>query len=114
MSEKCVFCKIIKGELPGKFAYKDDTVVAFYDINPQAPVHVLVVPKKHIPNLVCEDASNAQLLSQIFSVIQKLSKELNLMDGFRVVVNCGAKGGQTVDHIHFHLLGGRAMHWPPG
>ena len=94
--------------------YQDEHTVAFKDINPQAPVHVLVVPKKHVATLLEKDAANGELLSRIYTVIQHLAKEFELEKGFRVVSNYGPDGGQSVYHIHFHLLGRRVMGWPPG
>ena len=101
----CLFCKII---------YEDEQVYAFYDIDPQAPVHFLVVPKEHIsgPNAVTE--KNEAVVGHIYSVIAKLADELHLEKGYRVVANCGEEGGQTVGHLHFHVLAGRMLSWPPG
>ncbi|AKL95799.1 HIT-like protein [Clostridium aceticum] len=115
MSE-CIFCKIVKGEIPAAILYEDDKVVAFKDIQPTAPNHVLVIPKKHIVSMAHATEEDLQeILPQIFKVIQKLSQELGIKEeGFRIVNNCGKQGGQTVDHLHFHLLGGRQMLWPPG
>lgn len=110
----CLFCKIINKEIPAEIVYQDKDVVAFKDINPQAPVHILVVPVKHIDQLTNPEATNKQILGAIFSVIQKLAKDMELENGFRVVVNCGPQAGQTVYHIHFHLLAKRPMNWPPG
>lgn len=114
MSTKCVFCRIINGEIPGSFVYKDEHTVAFNDLNPQAPVHVLVVPTEHVESLTDERALDGVMLGRVFSVIRRLASELKLEEGFRVVVNCGTYGGQTVPHIHFHLLGRRCLAWPPG
>jgi histidine triad (HIT) family protein len=113
MSE-CLFCRIISGEIPGSIVYQDDHVVAFKDVNPQAPVHVLVVPRRHVPTLLEPEAASGELLSHVYSAIQKVAADLNLDKGFRVVANYGPDGGQTVYHIHFHLLGRRVMGWPPG
>lgn len=111
--ESCLFCKIIKKEIPSDIVYEDDHVVAFNDINPQAPVHLLVIPKKHIPTL--NDLEDYSVLDPIMQAIQRLAKEKDIdRSGFRVVVNCNKGAGQAVYHLHFHLLGGRAMHWPPG
>jgi len=112
--ESCIFCKIIKGEISAEVVYKDDSLVVIKDINPQAPVHVLVVPRKHIPSITDEAATHGELLASIFKTIKKLSESLNLEKGFRIVINNGEEGGQTVSHIHFHLLGRRLMSWPPG
>jgi len=114
MSEKTIFKRIIDKEIPANIVYEDDLCMAFHDIDPQAPVHVLVIPKKEIvsTNELTED--DAVLLGRIFDVIRKLAKELGLEKGYRVVTNCGNEGGQSVYHLHFHLLGGRQMGWPPG
>ncbi|SDK37778.1 histidine triad nucleotide-binding protein [Natronincola ferrireducens] len=115
MSE-CIFCKIAKGEIPATILYKDDKVVAFKDINPEAPNHLLVIPKKHIQSIAHASVEDTEeIIPQIFKTIQQLAEELGLKEkGFRIVNNCGNQGGQTVDHLHFHLLGGRQMTWPPG
>ncbi len=111
----CIFCKIISGEIPSKKLYEDDKVYAFYDINPEAPVHFLVIPKEHIESANALSTENANIVAHIFTVINKLTKELNISDkGYRIVNNCGEDGGQTVHHIHFHVLGGRSLQWPPG
>ena len=109
----CLFCKIIAGEIPSKKIYEDEKVYAFYDIEPQAPVHFLVVPKEHIASAdeLCED--NCAVVGHIFSVIAKICKELGLKNGYRVVNNCGEDGFQSVKHLHFHVLGGKPMGWPP-
>lgn len=111
----CIFCKIINGEIPCKKIYEDEKVLAFYDINPEAPVHFLVIPKNHISSANEIDKLNCGIVSHIFLVINKLVVELGINeDGYRIVNNCGKLGGQTVDHIHFHVLGGRELAWPPG
>jgi histidine triad (HIT) family protein len=111
----CIFCKIIKGDIPGNFVYQDDKVVAFNDIDPKAPVHILIVPKEHIPSLMEAAEDKHDILSHILMVATKLAKETGIdQKGFRIVNNCGEEGGQSVGHIHFHLLGGRFMQWPPG
>lgn len=108
--QDCIFCKIIAGEIPSKKVYEDENVYAFHDINPQAPVHVLVIPKKHIASVAEIDEGNAQIVAQIFPAIAKIARELGLEeDGYRVVSNCGEAAGQTVHHLHFHLLGGKAL-----
>lgn len=109
----CLFCKIISGEIPSAKVYEDDTVLAFKDVDPQAPVHVLIVPKEHIASALELDESNSAVVAHIFEVAAKVSRELGLENGFRIVNNCGADGGQSVPHLHFHLLGGRPMGWPP-
>lgn len=110
----CIFCKIINGEIPSKKVYEDEEILAFHDVSSQAPVHVLVIPKKHITSVAELDTADAELLGRIFIVIRKISEELQLQNGYRVVNNCGEDGQQTVPHLHFHLIGGRKMNWPPG
>ncbi|WP_353684859.1 histidine triad nucleotide-binding protein [Thermodesulfovibrio sp. 3907-1M] len=111
----CVFCKIIKKEIPSKIVYEDELVLAFEDIAPQAPIHILVIPKKHYSTLLEMNEEEKELLGHIFMVINKIAKEKGVDErGFRVVLNCNSQAGQTVYHIHFHLLAGRQMHWPPG
>lgn len=111
----CVFCKIIKKEIPAKVVYEDDQVIAFHDANPQAPIHLLIVPKEHIASILDIDEENSEVLKDIFRVAQNIAKENNIdKKGFRLVVNTGEEGGQTVHHLHFHLLGGRFLTWPPG
>ncbi len=105
----CIFCKIIAGEIPSTKIYEDEKVIAFRDINPQAPVHFLVVPKEHIEGTACIDDSNCDIVGHCFKVIAKLAKQEGLDKGFRVINNCGPDGGQTVPHIHFHVLGGRSL-----
>ncbi|MBS6105928.1 MULTISPECIES: histidine triad nucleotide-binding protein [Anaerococcus] len=109
----CVFCKIVEGEIPTDKIYEDEDIIAFNDLDPQAPIHFLVIPKKHITSLATLDESDSDLVAKIMLVIQKLAKENNL-EGYRVVTNIGEDGGQSVPHLHFHVLGGRAFHWPPG
>lgn len=110
----CLFCKIIAGEIPSKKVYEDEQVFAFYDIDPQAPVHVLIIPKTHIQSAAQITAENSGIVAHIFEVAAFLAKELGLADGFRIVSNCGDSAGQSVKHLHFHLLGGRDFTWPPG
>jgi len=110
----CIFCKIAQGIIPVTFVHQDEKVVAFKDLNPQAPIHVLVVSRVHIPALTVPEASDPKVLGAIFNVIRQLAVSLRLEHGFRVVANCGPEGGQSVPHLHFHLLGGRQMNWPPG
>lgn len=110
----CIFCKIAVGEIPSNKVYEDDRVVAFYDLDPQAPVHVLIIPKEHISSADDLNEQNAQVVSHIFLVAAQIAKQLKLDKGYRIVNNCGEEGGQTVKHLHFHLLGGRSMKWPPG
>lgn len=109
----CLFCKIIKKEIPSAIVYEDDNVLAFNDINPQAPTHILVIPKEHAEGIA--DFDDAPVLAWIFDVMKKLAIEHGLdKTGYRIVVNHGQDAGQAVPHLHFHLLGGRKMTWPPG
>jgi len=106
----CIFCKIAKGEIPAKVVYEDDLVMAFHDINPQAPVHILVIPKEHIPTVNDLKEEHKELVGHIFSVIQKVAKEMGIAEsGYRVLVNCNRDGGQEIYHLHFHLLGGAPL-----
>jgi len=107
--EDCLFCKIIAGEIPGKKVYEDDEVYVFEDIAPAAPVHYLAVPKKHIASAAEISPDNSAVVARIFEVIAKLAEEKGLDDGFRVVTNCGEHAGQTVHHLHFHLIGGKKL-----
>jgi histidine triad (HIT) family protein len=109
-----IFKKIIDGEIPADIVHDDQWCLAFRDIQPQAPTHILVIPKKEIPSLDEIGAEDASTLGHIWTVIPQLADQLGLGEGYRVVVNCGQHGGQTVDHLHFHLLGGRQLTWPPG
>ena len=110
----CLFCKIIGGEIPSNKVYEDDTVFAFRDIDPQAPVHILIVPKEHIASAKDINESNSAVVAHIFEVAAKIAKAEGLDDGFRIVNNCGDSAGQTVKHLHFHLMGGREVTWPAG
>ena len=110
----CLFCKIIAGEIPSAKVYEDENVYAFRDINPQAPTHILVVPKEHIPSADGITEANSEKIAHVFEAIPKIAKAENLEKGYRVVNNCGEDGGQTVHHIHFHLLARRNLAWPPG
>ena len=106
----CIFCKIIAGEIPSNKVYEDERVLAFRDIAPQAPVHILVIPKVHIPSFASITAENAQLVAHILAVAAKIAREEGLEDGgYRIVSNCGADAGQTVPHLHFHILGGKKL-----
>lgn len=109
----CLFCSIAAGEIPSKKLYEDEQVVAFYDISPQAPTHFLLIPKVHIPSTAAITEENSAVVAHIFAVIARLAAELGLEKGYRVVNNCGPEGGQTVGHLHFHVLAGQAMGWPP-
>lgn len=110
----CLFCKIIAGEIPSAKVYEDDTVFAFRDIDPQAPVHVLIVPKEHIASAKEINEQNSAVVAHIFEVAAKIAKDEGLEDGYRIVNNCGDSAGQTVKHLHFHLMGGREFTWPAG
>lgn len=110
----CLFCKILAGEIPSEKVYEDERVYAFYDIEPQAPVHFLVIPKAHIPSADHVNEENADEVGHIFATIARLSRELGLEKGYRVVNNCGEDAQQTVRHLHFHVLAGRKLSWPPG
>ena len=113
--ENCVFCKIIRGEIPSKKIYEDDEMLAFHDINAQAPVHFLVIPKQHIPFITETQAADSALLGRLLFRAQELAVRLGCVEkGFRIVINCKSHGGQTVDHLHLHVLGGRYLAWPPG
>lgn len=109
-----IFSKIIRREIPAEIVYEDEHCLAFRDIQPQAPVHVLLIPKKEIPSLADVTAEDLQLLGHLQWTLRNLAQELQLEKGYRVIVNCGAEGGQSVDHLHYHLLGGRRLSWPPG
>ena len=113
--ENCIFCKIIKGEIPSEKVYEDELILAFKDISPAAPAHVLVVPKKHIKSLNELSKEDSAIIAHIYIKVKELAKKLDIDEkGYRVVTNCGEPGGQTVDDIHFHLLGGSNLQWPPG
>ena len=110
----CLFCKIAAGEIPAKMIYQDDEAFAIADIRPQAPTHILVLPRKHIQSLAYLAPGDEALLGHLLHVSARIAQEQKLGRGFRTVINNGDDGGQTVDHLHIHVLGGRAMHWPPG
>ena len=111
----CIFCKIVQGEITANVVYSDEEMVAFEDINPQAPIHVLIVPHKHIANNLAMGSEDAGMIGRVFLTANAIAHKVGVdTTGFRIVTNCGSHGGQTVDHIHFHLLGGRPMTWPPG
>ncbi len=110
----CLFCKIAAGEIPSRKVYEDEQIFVFYDIEPQAPVHFLVIPKRHISSVGEITPENSQIVAHIYEVIAKLSQDLKLENGFRVVTNCGEEAGQSVPHLHFHVLAGRSLAWPPG
>ena len=110
----CIFCKIAAGDIPAKKAYEDESVIAFYDLEPQAPVHILIIPKEHIASCADITSENSVLIAKVFEAVTKIAKQENLENGYRVVNICGSDGGQTVHHIHFHLLARRNLAWPPG
>jgi len=111
----CIFCKIINGEIPSKKIYEDDETLGFHDANPQAPVHFLLIPKRHIRNIMETDRSDTGLIGKLLFKAQELAKQLGCEEnGARFVINCKGDGGQTVDHLHIHVLGGRVLDWPPG
>ena len=110
----CLFCSIIKGDIPSSKVYEDEVCYAFNDIDPQAPVHVLIVPKQHIKWAFDINEENSAVVAHIFEVIPKIAKQLGIEDGFRVVNNCGDPAGQSVKHLHFHLMAGREFTWPAG
>jgi histidine triad (HIT) family protein len=113
--QDCVFCKIASGEIPSKEVYSDDEFYAFRDLNPQAPVHILLVPRKHVDRIVEFGDADAPLIGRMLLVANKIAESEGLVDkGFRYVINCNEQGGQTVFHVHVHILGGRYMGWPPG
>jgi histidine triad (HIT) family protein len=111
---KTIFKKILDKEIPADIVYEDDRCLAFRDVNPQAPTHVLIIPKNEIASLADAQEPDAALLGSLLLVAKMLASKLGLANGYRVVINCGRDGGQTVDHLHLHLLGGRSMKWPPG
>ena len=109
----CLFCKIVAGEIPSQKVYEDDLVYAFNDISPVAPVHVLIIPKQHVMSCINDiTEENSAIVAHIFMVAAKLAKELGLENGYRIVNNCGEDGGQSVFHLHFHLIGGKQLAWP--
>ena len=111
----CLFCGIVEGKIKGEIVYQDNSVAAFKDVNPKAPIHILIVPKKHIATLLDLEPGDKGLVGEMFFVANRLAKEQGISkNGFRVAVNCGAGAGQSVFHLHLHLLGGRAFAWPPG
>ncbi len=110
----CLFCKIAAGEIPSTKVYEDESVYAFLDIDPQAPFHAIIIPREHITSAAEITAENSALIAKVFEAAAKIAKAENLDKGFRIVNNCGEEGGQTVGHIHFHLLARRNLAWPPG
>ena len=114
MTAKTLFKRIIDREIPAKIVYEDDRCLAFEDINPQAPVHLIVIPKKELASINDAHEDDAALLGHLFVVMRQLAAERGLASGYRIVTNCGPDAGQSVAHLHFHLLGGRGFSWPPG
>ena len=113
-NEDCVFCKIVAGEIPTDFVHEHDDVVAFRDLNPQAPVHVLIIPRKHIPSMDDATADHDVILGRMLLAAREIAAKEGIAGAYRLVNNCGAPAGQSVFHLHLHLLGGRGMSWPPG
>jgi len=109
-----IFSRIIAGTIPARIEHEDDLCLAFHDVSPQAPVHILVIPKRAIPSVAHLEASDASTVGHLVLVAAQLASRLGLTDGYRLVFNCGRDGGQSVDHLHLHLLGGRSLNWPPG
>ena len=114
MTDSCPFCRILRGELPARKVYENDAVFAFEDIRPQAPTHVLIIPKRHIVGLKEATAEDAQLIGQCHLAAAHIARERGIEDGYRTVFNVGPRSGQSVFHLHLHLLGGRDLRWPPG
>lgn len=110
----CIFCRLAAGELPARIRYADEELLAFDDLHPQAPVHLLLIPRRHLGSLAEAGAGDVELLGRLVALVPRLAREQGLEKGFRLVANTGPDGGQTVGHLHFHLLGGRAFDWPPG
>ena len=114
MNPDCIFCKIASGAIPARRLYETDTILAFPDAGPQAPTHILVIPKQHIASLADATTNHTELLGQLLAAAAEVARQQHLDRGYRVVINTGADGGQTVPHLHLHILGGRHMTWPPG
>ena len=112
--DDCLFCKIVEGKIPAKKVYEDEHTFAFEDIDPKAPTHVLIVPKKHLTGLKEATAADAEIIGRCHLTAAKIAKDRNIEDGYRTVLNVGPKSGQSVFHLHVHLLGGRDLRWPPG
>ncbi len=113
--KECIFCKIANKEIPSKIVYEDDKIIAFEDISPVAPIHILFIPKEHIESLNEIDEADKEFIGDMLFTIKEVAKELGIADeGYRIVNNCGELGGQTVHHMHFHLIAGRQLQWPPG
>ena len=113
-AEKTIFKRIIDKEIPARIVYEDDRCLAFHDVNPQAPTHVLIIPKQEIPSVDAIEEADEATIGHLFVVARRLAAQLGLSGGYRTVINCGPDAGQTVDHLHVHLIGGRRLGWPPG
>jgi histidine triad (HIT) family protein len=111
---ECIFCQIAAEQIPAKIVYRSSDIVAFHDVTPQAPAHILVIPIKHITSVSHAQASDADLIGRLITTASQIAKDQQLDRGYRLVINTGPHGGQSVDHLHIHILGGRQMHWPPG
>lgn len=114
MSNDCIFCKIVAGDIPAEIVYSDDLVVAFRDLNPQAPTHLLVIPRKHVAMVADADSGDSDWLAALFLAAGNIARDLGFEDAFRLAMNNGAAVGQSVFHVHLHLLAGRSFNWPPG
>ncbi len=115
LNQDCLFCKILAGDIPAEIIYESDTAIAFRDINPQAPTHVLIIPRKHVATINDIDKSDQEMVGSLYSAARDIAATEGIADeGYRAVMNCNEGAGQSVFHIHLHLLGGRALHWPPG
>jgi histidine triad (HIT) family protein len=114
MAEQCLFCRIASGEIPADIVHSDDQLIVFRDINPQAPTHVLAIPRRHIPSARELGPGDRELLAALFEALRMTADAAGLADGYRIVTNVGPAAGQSVEHLHFHLLGGRRLTWPPG
>lgn len=112
--ENCIFCKIGRKEIPSTVVYEDEHLLAFKDLNPVAPVHVLIIPKIHLDSLNAMTAESIPMLGHLLNTVKTIAKDCGIPTGYRLVSNCGAEAGQSVEHLHFHLVGGRPMVWPPG
>jgi histidine triad (HIT) family protein len=110
----CIFCKIVAGEIPSSAVYRDEFAYAFADVHPKAPVHILIVPREHIQSLSNATEDHRELLGRLMWAATEIARQQGLNNGYRLIVNAGEDGGQTVDHLHLHLMGGRPMTWPPG
>lgn len=110
----CVFCRIVNGQAPARILYQDENVTAFHDLNPQAPVHILIVPNRHISGVAQVEPQDTPMLGKMFAIARQLAEQEDVVSGYRLVVNNGHRAGQSVFHLHMHLLGGRRLRWPPG